>query len=570
MITYPDPIDPDYYKFINTYFADYKIPTNKKSLREICFPTKYEFQVPQKFLADYINPKTPYKRLLIYHQIGAGKTCSAINICEQFKKKYQIIVVLPASLKDNFRTELRTQCAGNHYISEKDRQLLKNLSPTDPVYKSIIDKSNEKIAQIYNIYSYNKFVELLKESSINLSKTLLVIDEIHNMVSSTGSYYKILKQNIQNAPDDTRIVIMSATPIFDKPVEIALTMNLLLDQNNQLPIGQEFTDTFIESVKTRKSIVYKTKNMDMFKNRIRGYISYYRGAPPHVFPGSKLSLVKVTMSDPQLALYKVILKKEGKNIRLDDYINTDISNSFFIGTRMVSNIVYPNKKLKEVGFDSLKPKDFELSKFETWSPKFVKILKKLKPNVTSFVYSNFKGYGGIKAFSEFLERQGWKNYKLHGPGKKRFAIWSGDEKPEYKDQVKTIFNNINNVNGSKIRLVLGSPSIKEGVSLLRVQQVHIIEPYWNFSRMRQIMGRAIRFCSHKDMPLEQQFVDVFIYLAVHPSLKRSIDQYIIDMALNKEKINNSFEMALKESAIDCNLFKNANVYENEPAITCTI
>lgn len=570
MITYPDINDIDYYEFINAHFADYKIPGHKKSLRQICFPTKYEFQIPQKFLAEYINPTTPYKRLLVYHQIGAGKTCSAINICENFKKKYNIIIVLPASLKDNFRTELRTQCASNTYISEADRNLLKTLSPTDPTYKYIIEESNKKISQVYNIYSYNKFIELSKQNLINYKKTLLVIDEIHNMVSSTGSYYKILKQQIQSASNDLRIVIMSATPIFDKPVEIALTMNLLLDSNNQLPTGQAFIDTFIDQVKTKRGLTFRTKNMELFKKYTKGYISYYRGAPPHVFPSSKITLVKTTMSDNQLALYKVILKKESRNINLEDYINTDISNCFFIGTRTVSNIVYPNKKLKEAGFNSLKSSDFQLDKFEKYSPKFVKILKKLKPKSTAFIYSNFKSWGGIYAFSKFIEHQGWKNYQQFGPGKKRYAIWSGDERPEYKDEIKTVFNNINNANGSKIRLILGSPSIKEGVSLLRVQQVHIIEPYWNFSRMRQIIGRAIRFCSHKDMPTDQQFVDVYIYLAVHPSLKKSIDQHIMTMALNKEKVNQSFETALKESAIDCKLFSNANVYADEEPIVCDV
>ena len=39
----------------------------------------------------------------------------------------------------------------------------------------------------------------------------------------------------------------------------------------------------------------------------------------------------------------------------------------------------------------------------------------------------------------------------------------------------------------------------EGISLTGVRQVHIMEPYWNVSRLDQVIGRAVRYCSHKDV-----------------------------------------------------------------------
>ena len=36
-------------------------------------------------------------------------------------------------------------------------------------------------------------------------------------------------------------------------------------------------------------------------------------------------------------------------------------------------------------------------------------------------------------FVKFLEYHKYKNYENHGSGKKRFAIWSGDQKPEMKE-----------------------------------------------------------------------------------------------------------------------------------------
>lgn len=568
MTKYLDVDDPDFYSFINEEYSKYKIPKKHKTLKEICFPKKYEFQIPQQFLADFINPKTPYKGILIYHRIGAGKTCTAINIAEKFKKVKKVMIVLPASLKDNFRSELRSPCTGNIYLTDNDRKLLSELHPTSPEYKEIINASDKKIDQYYTIYSYNKFIDLIKKDSINLGNTLVIIDEVHNMISESGTYYENLYKIIHSSPDSLRLVLMSATPIFDKPIEIALTMNLLL-RDKQLPTGQKFINTFMDITYTNKGVSYHVKNMDLFKEYVRGYVSYYRGAPPYAFPRTEIFFTKVKMSAKQEKLYHQIMAKEGGSVVLDDYVNIDISNNFFIGTRMVSNFIYPNGKLGKEGYDSLKDDDFSYEKMREYSPKFLKIIRKIKKcDGTVFVYSNFKEYGGIKTFVRLLEHHGFRNYEFHGAGRKRFAVWSGDQTPILKEEVKIVFNNKNNENGSQIKIILGSPSIKEGVSLLRVQEVHIIEPYWNMSRINQIIGRAVRFCSHKDVPEEKQLVKVYIYLATLSIKKRSIDQHIMRMAVVKDYINSQFEKALKEAAVDCELFKNANVYPGDNDLIC--
>jgi len=131
-----------------------------------------------------------------------------------------------------------------------------------------------------------------------------------------------------------------------------------------------------------------------------------------------------------------------------------------------------------------------------------------------------------------------------------------------KEQLKYAFNQSENYNGSKIKIMLGTPSIKEGVSLLRVEQVHILEPYWNMSRLLQIMGRAVRFCSHKDVPRNKRFVQVYLYLATYSNVK-TIDQYVWSLAKQKNKLIEQFELMLKESAIDCELFYNRNSYSTD-------
>ena len=104
--------------------------------------------------------------LLIYHQIGAGKTCAAISIAENWKHKRNIIVVTPASLIGNFYDEIRSQCTGDEYISPKDRKVYDGLKPTSSKYTEMIKKINKKINKYYSIYSYNKFVEKLSKKRL--------------------------------------------------------------------------------------------------------------------------------------------------------------------------------------------------------------------------------------------------------------------------------------------------------------------------------------------------------------------------------------------------------------------
>jgi hypothetical protein len=194
----------------------------------------------------------------------------------------------------------------------------------------------------------------------------------------------------------------------------------------------------------------------------------------------------------------------------------------------------------------------------------------LKSSGTIFIYSNFKEYGGLMSLIKILEHYGYVDFSENGPGKYRYAVWSGDETLEVKERLKDVFNTKANQNGSKLKIILGSPAIKEGVSLLRLRQIHIIEPYWNMSRLEQVIGRGIRFCSHKDVDKDMRKVKVYIYIATIPNeikekeketipnkLDRTVtvDEHIYNMALAKKKLSDEFELIIKDSAIDKYLFQ---------------
>jgi hypothetical protein len=553
LIKYPSIAEPDFQKKIGKIFNKFEIKKNP-SFKEICFPQKFTYQLPQLFVSEFINPNTPYKGILLYHKIGAGKTCAAVNIAEQWKHKKKIMFVCPASLIGNMYKELRTQCAGNEYISEKERKELLEAEPGSDLYDEILEKVKKRIDKHYTILSYNKFVDLSQRNKIDLSDSILIIDEVQNIVSEHGTYYKTFLKEIKTGPKSLRVIIMSATPIFDKPIELALTINLLRP-DEPFPINPKFNDTFLKQVKTKDYFTYDLKNANKLKKLLTGYVSYFKGAPDYVFPKKTIKIVRCRMSSYQYSCYKTVEGEEG-GLKIGDILK--LPNNFYIGSRMISNVAFPDRLIKEDGYNAFNGSALDYKKnLEKYSVKFYKILKNIKKcKGTCFVYSNFREYGGIQSLIKVLEYNGFKNFNKDGPGKNRYAIWSGDEDLLVKEYTKDFFNKKENENGSFLKVILGSPAIKEGVSLLRVRQVHIMEPYWNMSRLEQVMGRAVRFCSHKDMPSEDREVKIYIYISVDPSNnKLTVDRHILNMAFSKDKLTKQFEQVIKDSAVDQYLFQ---------------
>lgn len=490
-----------------------------KSFRQYCFPNKYELQASQLFLKDYMNKGG--RALLIYHKIGSGKTCSAIQIGEEWIDKMQVYIVVPASLIENVYKEFLGNCTGNKYISTEDKEILME-SNNNRLTKGIYNDFKKNVDLKYNIMSYNKFVSLLEQKEVS-KKAVYIFDEVQNIVSEKGMFYRVINEFLKSVATESKIVLLSGTPIVDSPVELALTFNLLQPSKYLPHTSTEFNKLFINDDGS-------IKNTDLLRTALNGYISFYNGAPNKVFPLQDFKIINCRMRGEQLKQYnRTALEKDG----------------FYLKQRMISNISLSSELTDETNIT------------EEWlkehSVKYYKLLKRLRSSRGPvFVYSNFKEEAGLGSLTTILEQFGYSPYEEKSIGKKRYAVWSGDTTDEKRRELLHVFNSPKNHNGSKIKVILGSPSIKEGVSLLRVRQVHILEPHWNMSRIQQIIGRAVRYCSHRDVESHKRQVSVFLYLAISStsSSKLMIDPYILEVAKKKELLLDSFDELLYTVSID--------------------
>jgi hypothetical protein len=125
--------------------------------------------------------------------------------------------------------------------------------------------------------------------------------------------------------------------------------------------------------------------------------------------------------------------------------------------------------------------------------------------------------------------------------------------PNKEEELKAC-NDPNNVNGENIKVILISSAGSEGLDFKFIRQIHILEPWYNINRIEQIIGRGVRTCSHKDLPLIERNVQIYMYASFlsNPTIE-TVDLLIYRKAEEKAKLIGQITRLMKEVSIDCHL-----------------
>ncbi|GAJ07028.1 unnamed protein product, partial [marine sediment metagenome] len=140
--------------------------------------------------------------------------------------------------------------------------------------------------------------------------------------------------------------------------------------------------------------------------------------------------------------------------------------------------------------------------------------------------------------------------------------------PEDKIEIlNNVFSKTENKEGKYIKFVLGSKVMQEGISLRNVAEVHILDVYFNLGKVDQVIGRAIRHCSHYAITTEENpypEVDVYKYaVTLGSGQKLSTEEELYKKAEQKYILVKKIERGMKEVAIDCPLNRAGNVFPEE-------
>jgi superfamily II DNA or RNA helicase len=273
---------------------------------------EFELAPHQLFVKNFLSSQTPYNSLLLYHQLGTGKTCSAIGICEEMRTylkqvgiQKRIIIVASPNVQDNFRLQLFDKrklklvdglwniraCTGNNLIKEINPMNMKNMSK-----EKVISQIDALINTSYLFLGYDGFANYItKISNYNSEKPnpaqevrnlraefngrLIVIDEVHNVRISEDNENKkvaLYLMKLVKSVENLRLLLLSATPMYNTYREIIWLLNLMNanDRRGQIDIKNVFD----------KMGNFKPGGEELLIRKATGYISYIRGENPYTFP----------------------------------------------------------------------------------------------------------------------------------------------------------------------------------------------------------------------------------------------------------------------------------------------
>jgi hypothetical protein len=592
-----------------------------KQLRDQSASTDFKLQNYQRFLRRVLSPDSSTRCLLMVHGTGTGKTCTAIQIAEEYiiRPEFQdkrVLVLANPAVQENFKTQifnvskviqdpngmlLSKQCTGRRYLDMLQRIQSEPLKWSDNSVKEKMNTIVQRIiTEFYEFQGYRVLANMLeRETEIGgethldawIHKTfdnrMIIVDEAHSLRDTSDETSKIfsmaLETIIQKANNVT-LILLTATPMFDTYAEIIYYFTLFLWNDrklkppNSLQVNKIFDQSgnFLEGAET------------LFRGWCQDYVSFIKGDNPFTFP---------FRLPPPLELIAPPAKRDIRNkaIPVKERRNTlTLTQSFVQGTQAavltelkskgrnvapeVVCVLPKNEELHKVivsindedamyAYAKGVPTFLAPSQIADYSSKFAlvnKILNQSKGIV--LVYSNLVQYGA-RLFAMCLEEHGYEP----ASGKRNLKTTSGEVERGSKGKYvmfiggglsdvevsKTIqrLKRRENKDGKEIRVIIASQRVSEGVDLQYVRQVHVLDYWFNMSRIEQVVGRGIRTLSHQALPFEEQNCTVYLHVCKLPNSDRELlDEAIYRLIVEtKAREIAKIKKIVMESSMDCPL-----------------
>lgn len=383
----------------------------------------------------------------------------------------------------------------------------------------------------------------------------------------------------------------------------------------------------------------KLINSDKFSDRIFGLTSYFgadtkdqEGLFPEKYP---LIRVKVNMSNEQYLMYSIAREQEIKESQKSSGTKSSkkfgkpegASSSYRVQSRQFSNVVFPQEAMdlrREKGrikidryLDKITEEHIKYQ-LDTISPKIKKLLMNISLHTPDNILADIRpknidkiiafrkknhptwelGIGKGLVYSQFLDsgvKMVGKCMEVFGmqqindqsellkymkqPNDLRngsFSIISGEMDIDDRARIIEAYNSEENNKGEIITILLITSTGAEGLDLKAGRHGHILEPYWNYSRIDQVIARLVRAGSHLMLDESERNVQYYIYMSDYPkqSSEDAIDlkkmEFTTDIsllfnALQNQQLIMSFLDTVKSSSIDCMIH-----YKDDDDIICRI
>jgi superfamily II DNA or RNA helicase len=404
-----------YNKYVYHTFNQSKYPT--KAQKQSCECLKDQCDInsdtltlfpQQRIVRDFIQVNSPYRGILLYHELGSGKSAASIAAAEGYVEKKKVFILTPSSLAQNYENELmkiskigldmKKSWSQIQILPSKLNELYEKYAISKevvkkdgmvwvPLYKDDIDdvvkiQSNKTFSSLtskekliiegiitniirnrYTFVSYNGLTQNLVRDLKNFDDSFVIIDEVHNFISRVVNGSKLARSvyNSLMSASNCKLVLLSGTPVINNPYEIATLINLIRGpmQISELSLLKK---SFIP---TTEQLIVQLKQSNMYK-----YIDdiYFNKTKNNIFlsllpPGYERSNNDVSqiVFEPWNYTTKDLIKQIVQSINKIDNIkvssvvsnssfyalpnNSEEFNNMFINTSDEENITLKNEDL---------------------------------------------------------------------------------------------------------------------------------------------------------------------------------------------------------------------------------
>ena len=574
------------FNILRGYIKTWKIPLNVKTNKKIDKQSLQEMLIGEKSL-DYIDYSPSSKILTVTRN--------------------------PFGFKNKIKKESGYQGVSNVKKEESGDLVIDNEFTSDDDFErkiiSILKRNDIDIilqgVQVINQKALPDDLNTFMARYINDSdKSLQNVDALKRRIIGLSSYFRSAQENLlprynKQLGVDYHIVRIPMSDVQFKIYESARKEERELEK--QKPKRGEVGELFEEKASTYR----------IFSRLFCNYVM-----PDRPIPTSNKKKKEDEKEGAQEQMSEMAqLIKEGSKIEskqdVEDEREGEIEGDEILdeigGVSYKERLERAIKNIEEHSNDFLTPEALQV-----YSPKFLHMLENIddpEQQGLHLVYSQFRTAEGIGLFSLVLEKNGFARFRIKknhlnvweidipeiDEGKPTYALYTGTETSEEKEILRKIYNgewekipesigNVlkskyrNNNMGEVIKVFMITSSGSEGINLRNTRYVHIMEPYWHPVRTEQVIGRARRICSHKDLPKALQTVEVYIYLMIFseaqlksdeaielkrkdlskaiPRVPITSDQYLFEISEIKANLTAQLTDAVKESAFDCYIYSN--------------
>lgn len=442
--------------------------------------------------------------LVAAHGLGSGKTLTSLAVQDALGLPSD--VVAPAALLSNYQKEIK---AHTHKPPPSNVQSLEGVA---------------------------------RSKGQGLENPLLILDEAHR-IRNEGKSRTALKQS----PAKKRLALTGSL-LYNHPSDVAGPINFVARRPILPENPDEFEKRFLQDIPMSRSLwdrlrgnpaAYQTRlnprQLSTLQSALDKYVDYHPGSRED-FPTREDETIRVPMTRAQMKLYEDIGKEQPGWLRRKVLMNLPPTkseakqlNAFLSGVRQVANTTQ--------GFDTRTAPPHQ--------PKIDRAVNELQalldknPKARAIVYSHYLE-SGLNPYKQKLE-------ELNIP----HGAFTGEMSRAARDQM------VKDYNAGKLKALLLSSAGGEGLDLKGTRLIQLLEPHWNQEKLKQVIGRGIRYKSHADLPENERNVRVQRFLATRAPygvLERlrlrkpgyGVDEYLDEMGARKEQLNEQVRRLLQK------------------------